>query len=204
MKNIKIAQGYTVGDWQALDLSSEAYNESWEKAIGIFEIRIRNRFLNPIKTLLQSEIEIDPKEKQNGFSIMAILCLLVESLQCFLEGRSHSKSLSKELFVRFLTENEPFKTKLKFTPHVAGEVFTHFRCGILHQAEITGGARLRSVGPAVREKGGKIILNRTKFANGVFQYFEAYLVRLRGRDESGSKLRGNLKRKFDSIIANSV
>lgn len=204
MKNIKIAQGITVGDWQALDLSSDAYNESWEKAIRVFEIRMRNRFLIPIQALLKSEIDIDPKEKQHGFAIMAILCLLVESLQCFLEGRSHSKSISKELFVRFLSENEPFKTKLKFTPLIAGEVFTHFRCGILHQAEITGGARLRSVGPAVRAKSGKIILNRTKFANGLFQYFEAYLLRLRTRDEDGSRLRRNLKKKFDSIIANST
>ncbi len=139
MKNIKIAHGFTVGDWQALDLSSATFNECWEKAIYIFEKKIRNRFLDPISILLKSEVELNPKEKQNGFSIMAILCLLVESLQCFVEGRGHSKSISKDVFVRFLSENEPFRTKPKFTPAIAGEIFTHFRCGILHQAEITDG-----------------------------------------------------------------
>lgn len=204
MKNIKISHGVTIGDWQKLDLSSNEFNENWDEAVKIFENRIRSRFLKPIQILLESEKDLNPKEKQNGFSIMAILCLLVESLQCFVEGRSHSKSISKDVFIRFLSENEPFKTKLKFTPEIAGLVFTHFRCGILHQAELTGGARLRSIGPAVREKGGKIIMNRTKFANGVFQYFDSYLQNLRSKNENGNKLRENLKKKFESIIQNAA
>lgn len=202
MKNIEIAPGVTVGDWQKLNLPSFQFSPDWEEAIRIFEKRIRFRFLKPVEYLLSVEDGIGPKERRNGFSIMAILCLLIESLQCFLEGKGHSKGISKEVFVRFLTENEPFKTKMGLTKTIAEKIFVHVRCGILHQAEITGGTRLRSVGPTVRLQGEKLILNRTKFANGIFQFFEGYLRSLRLQTDEGEKLRGNLKRKFEVIVSN--
>jgi hypothetical protein len=202
MKTIEIAPGVTVGDWMKLRLDSGNTSADWELAIQIFEKRIRYRFINPVKYLLEMENNLNPKERRNGFSIMAILCVLIESLQCFAEGKGNSKGISKEVFVRFLVENEPFKTKLKVTKDVAETIFVHVRCGILHQAEITGGTRLRAVGPAVKLKNGKLILNRTKFANGIFQFFEQYILELRKSGENGQRLRNNLKNKFETIIEN--
>jgi hypothetical protein len=202
MKNVMIAQGVSVGDWENLDLSDKKFSPAWEEAVGIFEKRIQGRFLEPIRKLLESEADVPPKDRKYGFAIMAILCLLIESLQSFMEGKGHTQGISKEVFVRFFTENEPFKTKYKVTPEIAAKIFYHVRCGILHQAEVTGGARLRSVSATIKEVNGKLIINRTKFANGVFQVFDAYVRNLKAESQEGEILRGNLEKKFAQIIAN--
>jgi hypothetical protein len=202
MKNISIAPGHTIGDWQALDLSDKRYSPAWEKAIGILEARIRGRFIEPVNQLLACEKDISPKERKYGFSIMAILCLLVESLQSFFEGKGNTQGISKSVFTRFFTENEPFKSRYKVTPDLAVHLYYHLRCGILHQAEVTGGSRLRSIGPTFRMTNGKLIINRTKFANAVFQIFDDYLKNLKADTPEGVALRINLEKKFTQIIAN--
>jgi hypothetical protein len=202
MKNVMIAHGITVGDWLRLDLSDNTYGEPWAEAIRILELRIEGRFLEPIRQLLKSEEDRPPKDRKYGFSIMAILCLLIETLQSFIEGKGHTQGKSKEMFIRFFTEDEPFKTKMKVTPEVATKIFYEIRCGILHQAEITGGSRLRCVGPTIKEVNGKLIINRTKFANGVGQAFELYVRSLREDTERGRMLRSNLEKKFAQVVAN--
>lgn len=202
MKNVSIAPGYTVGDWLALDLTLKEYGPEWEKAIGILEARIRGRFIEPINQLLDAEKDISPKDRKYGFSIMAILCLLIETLQSFFEGKGHTQGISKAIFIRFFTDNEPFKSRYKVTPDLASHMYYHLRCGILHQAEVTGGSRLRSIGPTFRMENGKLIINRTKFANAIFQTFEDYLKNLREGTPAGAAFRGNLEKKFTQIIAN--
>ena len=72
---MRISPNYTCEDWQKLPFPAE---EAWHKAVDIFKDRYRGRFLEPI-----SRIE---GYTYAGFAIMALDCLLIETLQQFYEG----------------------------------------------------------------------------------------------------------------------
>ena len=134
---------------------------------------------------------------------MAILCLLAETLQCFIDGKNESSSSGK-VFTKFFLENEPFKSRFKGNQDLANRLYKHVRCGILHQAEITGGAKLWSVGPTIKEEDGLITVNRNKFYRGVLIAFENYLANLKMDDDNGRMLRIKFERKIGFIIRNAL
>ena len=198
-----IAPGVRIKDWKSLNLKNKKFSGEWEKAIGIFEKRIRERYLEPARILVETEADVPAINRRYGFSIMALLCLLGETLQCFIEGRDTSKGSTKQVFSRFLLNNEPLKTTFDGNLELAEAFYKHIRCGILHQAEITGGAKLWSIGPTIRVEHGKITVNRNKFYGAVLKVFEAYLVDLRKDNEKGMELRAHLEKKMTFIIKNS-
>ena len=112
---------WTVQDYWSIDFSTE---EGWQLAINIFEDRIRGRFLDIIE-----QIEDHP---YSGFAVMALDCLLIETLQQFREGVAETKGRSKRYFVSFL-RNTRFKEHFK-TEKMAEDFYDWIRCGILHQA----------------------------------------------------------------------
>ena len=74
------------------------------------------------------------KHYKHGFSMMASACLLVEALESFYQGLEVSpRGKNKQMFVSF------FKRETAFRNLNGGEFYDHVRCGILHQAETTGG-----------------------------------------------------------------
>ena len=76
---------------------------------------------------------------RHGFTMMAVSCLMIEALESFRQGWETSDRQSKAAFCFFFDTSEPFK---EFRGH-AQTFYTHIRCGILHQAETTGGWRIR-------------------------------------------------------------
>src|SRR6266511_5573892 len=82
----EIATGVKNTDWQKLRLTLTSSKEDWEAGVTMFEKRVR-RFLEPVRVLMMaSEIEV---RIYAGFAIMALDCLLVETLQSFRIGRSN-------------------------------------------------------------------------------------------------------------------
>ncbi len=75
---------------------------------------------------------------KNGFSIMATLCLLIETLQSFENGWGDSNRRSEPAFKQFFHNNPHFK-ELKQKGSV---IYKNVRCGILHQGETTGGWKI--------------------------------------------------------------
>ncbi|MEX2478912.1 MAG: hypothetical protein WD357_10775 [Gracilimonas sp.] len=72
--NISISPKYRVSDWiNARDLNN------WEIMVDIFNERLESRFLKPIR-LISSDKRIG---NFSGFSIMAIDCLIIETLNQF-------------------------------------------------------------------------------------------------------------------------
>ncbi len=77
---MKIAPRVEVADWKALDLSTPDSSD-WERAIWIFEQRIRGRFADVVAFLLAEDENQPPADRKFGFAVLSIDCLLVETLE---------------------------------------------------------------------------------------------------------------------------
>jgi hypothetical protein len=182
-----ISPKYRVYDWKALTFSNE---EDWQKAIVIFEDRIRGRFLNFIDLIKCHEY--------SGFAVLALDCLLIETFQQFREGKDETRNNSEKYFVNFLTETSFCEF---FNKEIARKFYKQIRCGLLHQAEVKGNSlvRISQNEPLVRlTKDGKgVIVNRESFHEQLVRVFEEYLSRL--RDPSNEDERNKFKTKMDCI-----
>jgi hypothetical protein len=130
-----IAPGIHRDEWLKLELD-DAASLDWNRAIEIFAARIQSRYLEPVDLLIKADESRSPVERRYGFSIMAIDCLLIETLQSFRDGLTDTKNKSEEMFKKYLTERKGFREH--FDGKQAKTFFYDFRCGILHQAEIMG------------------------------------------------------------------
>jgi len=184
---LKISAKYTDEDYKKLKFDSES---DWYKALEIFKDRINERFLRPI-----SKIQGLPYA---GFSIMALDCLLIETLQQFRKGVPRTEyNMGKEYFIEFLT-----KTSFKeyFSQDMAGKFYDQVRNGILHQAE-TKSNTLIKIGDypiaCPTEDSNGLIINRNKFHERLIEELNQYLDELSNNENS--LLRKNFRKKMDYI-----
>jgi hypothetical protein len=190
-----IAPGIHKNEWLKLNLN-DAESTDWNRAIEIFNARIQSRYLEPIDLLIKADEKRSPVERRYGFSIMAIDCLLIETLQSFRDGLTDTRNKSKEMFRKFLTKREGFREHFDATQ--AERFYYDFRCGILHQAEIMGPSLLWSVGLLKGEKAdGTPYINRTKVHELLEDEIKRYPDEL--RDPANSELRKNFRIKMDFI-----
>lgn len=89
--------------------------------------RFDERYFAPFKPLTISD--------RNGFMIMAACCLVIEALESFRQGWESSEGKSQLAFCSFLDRETEFHVFKGY----AQPFYKHVRCGILHQAETTGG-----------------------------------------------------------------
>jgi hypothetical protein len=126
--------------------------EVWSWAVGIkqgdesakeplIQKFIRHRLTHRYITPLQGA--------RSGFLIMAGSCLLIETLQSFVNGWDNTEEKSQRAFKEFFeTNTNLFPDFTKYFPMVphpkkpgkkVNAFYRHIRCAILHQAETTGG-----------------------------------------------------------------
>ncbi|WP_448674112.1 hypothetical protein [Pseudoxanthomonas mexicana] len=127
--------------------------------------RFEERYLDPIVA--------DPAKK-NGFTIMAVSCLMVESLESFRRGWKDTRNKSELAFCSFFSHWDQFSAFRE----VSGDFYRHVRCGILHQAETTGGWRIIRSGP-IR---AHTTVNATKFSSSLRHVLGSYASSLRTED----------------------
>jgi hypothetical protein len=215
---MELCKGFTCSDWRALRKRIDAGQaEAWSKAIGVFERRMNERFFRCIESLLKSDEE--PAENQPivpGFAIIALCCLLVETLQSFYEGGPaqgprlpdgacpYPSGCAKEP-----STARPFKEFLKRSPHfnsdfhnseIRGDFSQHVRNALLHEAETRQGWLIRKSVPRgriVEGKRGKYVLNRTAFYNALRAEFSDYIALL--DDPSKQTERKHFLTKMDSL-----
>ena len=173
---MQIAPGIDARDWKKLDLDKPS---EWESAIWIFERRIRGRFTDAVDFLIADDQSRSPIERRWGFTVLAVDCLLVETLEAFRQGLSDTRNRSKELCVRFLTERSAFKHF--FSADLAKRFYYEFRCGLAHNAQVFGTGRIWSVGPLVVLEGDRITVNRTAFHQALLTELSEYVAELRNR-----------------------
>ncbi len=190
---MKISSKHYISDWKNLNLD-EPQSPDWVEAIEIFKDRIAGRFIVPINALIKYERSRQPCERRCGFVIMAIDCLLIETLQAFRWGKllSEYDPTEASLIVKFLRKSPRFN----WEDWKAYRFCKDIRNGILHQAETKNDSLIRSDGPLVTgdENENGLIINRTKFHEQVEGAFTDYLDEL--REESRTELRDNFRKKM--------
>lgn len=148
--------------------------------------RFTERYLRPIN--------VSPEFK-NGFTMMAVSCLMIESLESFRRGWPNTKRKSKAAFESFFSYWKHFDN---FRP-VSNAFYEHIRCGLLHQAEATGGWRIVRKGPLLLER----TINATKFVNTLEKVLDAYASEL-SNGIWDSEVWKNFRKKMNAICANTV
>ena len=128
---MQIAPGVQAADWQALKLDDPT-SAHWADAVQILEGRIHERYIEPIDHLISAEESRPAIERRFGFTVLAVDCLLIETLGAFLDGLKDTDRKSEATFCKFLTTRSLFVGD--FTKDLAKRFYEEFRCGILHQA----------------------------------------------------------------------
>ena len=78
ISDFRISPNFKSSKWNELDLRAKD-SLDWKVAVDIFEDRIEGRFLKQIEILANKS---DRKIREfSGFAIMALDCLLIETLQ---------------------------------------------------------------------------------------------------------------------------
>ena len=185
-----ISAHYSKQDYINLHLSLNSDNETFERAIEIFTDRIRSRFIDQIHLLCNTNNGYDI----NGFSIMALECLLVETFAQFKHGLNDTKGVSRDVYSRFLYNDLNCFPSLT----VAKKFYSDIRCGILHQAQTKPNSALTfNKADAIQWENNFLMVSVDRFADKMDTYFSEYCNQL--RDINQVDLRTNFIRKMDFI-----
>ncbi len=203
-KRYCIAGSKTPEDWHLLKqrLIENSCEETWKEALNDYFLkRLNLRYLNPIKVLRKHGTL-----SGEGFSILAILCTLIEFLESTVKGVKYrysnqndepghfEYSNSKELFINFLCNRRPFRKEFNLT--LAKKFYKNIRCGLLHEAQTKNRWRVQA-----KNKEGKIIekerkiVYRDNFMDAIELFIRLYSVELK----HNKKLQEAFIRKFDSL-----
>lgn len=179
---VQIAGRKTDEDWRLLEAKIKIdfnNDDLWEKAYRFFEERMFHRYIYPAK-----QIRRDSSIIGEGFSIIAILCTLIETLETFYYGRcykydkprknhEYGNGKSEKMFVDFLSNREPFRQD--FDESLAKEFYKNVRCPLLHEAATRGGWAIRiDTNSLIEKRSVKTVLNRNLFLRNMEEYIIAY------------------------------
>ena len=194
LDDISISPEYRKSDWQAACAGGE-----WDKMVEIFRDRIESRFLKPIRLIAEHH----DMGAFSGFSILALDCLIIETLNQFYSGLDETKGSHEKAFWNFFKNSEFFKDHFPQEKN-ASIFYKHIRCGILHQAQtkkksvvrIDQEAMIQSVEGDISES---LIVDRSKFHEAVENEISSYMKRLKNGDEENAELRRNFVKKMNFI-----
>jgi hypothetical protein len=145
-----------------------------------------------------SERYVFPASKsphRHGFTMMAISCLMIEAFESFRQGWPTSDGQSKSAFCFFFDGSGCFG---ELRGH-AQQFYKNVRCGILHQAETTGGWTITRKGRLFDPN--TLTVNAALFLKNLDRVVDEFCDELREGewDSAGWK---NVRKKMDAICAN--
>ena len=126
---------------------------------------------------------------------MALDCLLIETIQQFIEGVPETpRRENKCYFKKFLIS----RFKEGFDDKKAEMFYDQIRCGILHQAETKESSKIKTshelpIIKFTKEKDG-LIINRKKFHEKLKKVIKLYIEEL--KDTTNELLRKNFRKKW--------
>lgn len=192
-EDISISPNYRKSHWQ-----EALANNDWKRMVEIFEDRIEGRFLKPVR-LIANDLGIG---EFSGFSILALDCLIIETLNQFYSGLDETEGAHWKAFWDFFKNSEFFKGH--FSRKKAFTFYSHYRCGILHQAQtkeksvvrIDQSTMIQSVENDI-SKG--LIVDRSIFHKALEKEISSYMEKLKKGGKENSKLRSNFVKKMNII-----
>lgn len=192
---MEIAKNVRITDYLKLNLSNYT-NDDWLIAIDYLEKRLMDRFMEPADELIRLESTVTAIDKKYGFAVLALDCLLLETIQSFYDGITDSTGKSKSLFVKFLLNRNSFKNHFKEEDE-AVRFYKDFRCGILHQGQTSKETKVWAVGDLIWRTNGFVIVNRQLFHENIKIELNEYLGILRRKEDES--LLDNFKTKMNFI-----
>lgn len=149
--------------------------------------RFTERYFAPIDVMATSH--------RNGFAMMALNCLVIESLQSYRRGWPTSNGNSELAFCNFFDREEGFSIFKGF----ANAFYVNVRCAILHQGETTAGWKIR------RDKmlfdPATLTVNAAKFHNALKGSLDDYVTEIMGSD-ANSEIWKHCLKKLRVVINN--
>jgi len=133
-------------------------------------------------------------KSRHGFTMMAVSCLMIEALESFRQGWENSSNRSKSAFCFFFDTSKPF---VAFLGH-AQLFYTHIRCGILHQAETTGGWRIRRDRSPLFDT-AELTINADRFLDALVEVLSGFCDGLKTADWDGPEW-VRVRKKLNAIV----
>lgn len=176
----ELASEFTVRDYE----KSRDQKPPDRKAIAeAIRRRFTDRYITPVRG-----------KNKHGFTMMAVSCLMIEALESFRQGWETSEGRSKAAFCFFFDTNEPFKD---FRGH-AQAFYINVRCGILHQAETTGGWRIRRDSSPLFDS-TTLTVNANHFLSGLEQVLADFCDALKTADWNSPEWK-RVRNRMNAIV----
>lgn len=209
--NADLCFRFSKSNWEELSKRLHSTDENaWAEGIGVFERRIRERFLSGIDALFAADTKPDSSPLD---SARTGHCLLIDTLQGFREAPPSAANPAgpctfpsgscikppvgtNQQFIKFL--GRPAFGGA-FNDEVAKKFNSGIRNGILHEAETRRWViwREEPAGKIVAQEENGYALNRGLFYAAVKEEFESYLREL--RDPASKEMRQRFKKKMDEL-----
>jgi hypothetical protein len=178
-----ISPKYRLSDWKNLEFKKE---DDWLKAIEIVEDRIRGRFVTWIDRIAS--------EQFSGFVVIALDCLLLETLNGFMTGKKSAGDCS--VYKEFLSIHKHFK----LDKDIALSFCTNVRNGLIHDTVTKRKWLIEKTKPhgkiVEKDTEGNFVLNRSLFHAALKSEFEDWLSDLR---TGNTKARDNLRKRMNQV-----
>lgn len=194
----ELASNFTVARYQELRphlTSSPPTEDAWRDVINAMQRRIEERFLTPVKELARFDEE-DELPYRPGFAILALDCLLIDTIQSFREGRVTTGDVSPAHSFKTFLSSQRFA---EFTKKDRGEFFQYVRNSILHNGETRKDWKIRIDTERMLERDPVTTtrtINRQHFHRAIDQEFQDLIAVL----ESGhAEARQQFLQRLDAM-----
>jgi hypothetical protein len=240
---MRIAGKKTCEEWKNF-IQKEKNEAFWQEAYNDYFLeRLKTRYLDPITAIenLSTSIKVDSTEAGStdaekeerkgegngeGFSIMAILCTLIEFLEATRQGKkftllrnenfryarqgnfhlinppfdpNNEYFIGSEYFVNFLQKREPFDKFFADDDKLTEDFYTFIRCGLLHEAQTNDGWKIKIVGS---RSSNEDLINAEKkivYRDNFRKAFDTYLGNYEKELKTDEALQNALIKKFNSL-----
>jgi len=190
-KKTELSKSFTVAQYEEFESLGNR-----ERIASLVRERFKERFTLPLEC-----------RQRHGFTIMAICCLLIETLESFYKGWTDTKgrigyngktiSKSEFAFSSFFQNNMHFKEFIG----LEHDFYVGVRCGILHQAETTNGWHILRRGPLLDPMTKDI--NAAKFLKRLIKTVDQYCDNLIILEWESAEWK-NARAKLHQICENCV
>lgn len=173
----KLSSTVTIAYYRKLEEAND------RKALGQFLVqRFDERYFRPI----------EDSPSKHGFAVLAVACLVIETLESFYQGRSDTRGGSAKVFRDFFARD----TTLNVLGGEGNWFYDNIRCGILHQSETRGGWRVLRSGPLLDTQA------KTINATAIFRALRWEVRKYAQKIRTDEQLWQNFCKKMSAICAN--